>query len=206
MTPEELAAKKAADDAAAQKAAEEAKKAGDDDAEIAAIMKDPEAVRKLRDAKRAANAEAKELRLKQEAADKAKKDQEEAALKEQNKFKELAEKKEGEVTAIKAASTKRLVDLQLRIEAQATGALDEDAVIALANRADIKVGDDFEVTGVKEAVEALKKTKPHLFGKAAKDIPPPKGGVPSPRGGFITKQTGEATSAHEDLSAGFAKK
>lgn len=200
MTPEEIAAQKAAEDAAK-------KAAGDEviDPEVEAIAKDHKAVKALLDAKRAANAEAKELRLKQEAADKLKKEQEETALKEQNKFKELAERKGEELKTHRSAFDKRLVDLHLKIEAESAGAVDADAVIALVGRTDIKVGDDYEVGGIKEAVEALKKGKPHLF-KAADDkkIAPPKSGIPAPRGQFNLKP-GETTKAHEDLAAGFAR-
>ncbi len=204
-TVEELAAQKAAEEAAKKAAEDAAKKTADD--QIAQIMKDPEAIKALLEAKRAANAEAKELRLKQEAADKVKKDQEEAALKEQNKFKELAEKKEGELTAAKSAFNKRLIDTHLKIEALAAGALDEDAVIALAGRTDIKVGENFEVTGVKEAVEALKKGKPHLFGKPDdKKVAPPRTGVPAPRGGFSTEIDVTKMSARELMAKGLEQK
>lgn len=203
MTPEELAAQKAAEEAAKKAETDAAKKAADD--QIANIMKDPEAIKALLEAKRAANAEAKELRLKQEALDKAKKETDEKALAEQGKFKELAEQKEREKATLKDSFTKRLIDTHLKIEAQSAGALDEDAVIALAGRADIKVGDDFEVVGAKEAVAALKKAKPQLFGVEDKKVAPPRTGVPAPRGGFTVKP-GESTSAHEDLEAGFRSK
>ena len=65
--------------------------------------------------------------------------------------------------------------------------------------------DDFEVVGAKEAVAALKKAKPQLFGVEDKKVAPPRTGVPAPRGGFTVKP-GESTSAHEDLEAGFRSK
>lgn len=200
-TPEELAAQKAAEEA--KKADEEAKK-GEIDPKIAELMKDPDAVANLLAAKRAANDEAKKLRLKMEALDAAEKAKEEKALQEQGKFKELAEKAKGEAEAIKANFKAQRIALELRLEAVVAGAVDPDDVVALSDRAQITITDDFaSVTGAKEAVEVLKQKKPHLFGKPADGgTPAPGARQPSPRGGFLPN-TG--TSAHEDLSAGFQK-
>lgn len=175
------------------------------DPEVEAIAKDPKAVKALLEAKRAANAEAKKLRLEREEAAKAEKAKSDAALAEQGKFKELLEQEKTKGTTLAATYSKRLADLYLKIEAKAADALDEDAVVALAVRDGIKVGDDLSVEGVKEAVEALKKAKPHLFGKDEQKVAPPKGGVPAPRAP-ITIKPGENAPAHVDLAAAFARK
>lgn len=202
-TPEEIAAQKAAEDAKKAEA-EAAKKSGDDD-EIARIQKDPEAIKTLLAAKRAANAEAKELRLKQEAAEKLKREQEDAALKEQNKFKELAEKKASDLQAATSKFTDRLIAQHLRNEALAAGSVDPDAVIALADRAGIKVDESFDVAGAKEAVEALKKSKPYLFGSGEDKVPPPGAKPPAPRGGFNAATAGDANiSPMERISRGLS--
>ena len=56
------------------------------------------------------------------------------------------------------------IKAHLTSAAAKAGAIDTDAVEALIDRSAITVTDD-AVTGVDAAVEALKKTKPHLFGK-----------------------------------------
>lgn len=191
-TAEELAAQKAAEEAAkkaekdaAKKAEEEAaKKAAEE--KIAAILKDPEAVEALLKSKRDANEEAKGLRLKLEAIEKAQKTADDKALQEQGKHKELAEQRKAENDAMKTSFTNQAISQALKIEAQAAGSVDADAVVALANRTEIKVSDAFEVTGATEAVEELKKSKPYLFGEVDKKVAPLKSGAPAPRGGFST--------------------
>ena len=211
-TPEELAAKKAADDAAAKAVADAAKKAEDDaakkaaDDQIAGIMKDPEAVHALLKSKRDANEEAKGLRLKLEGIEKAQKAADDKALLEQGKFKELAEKAKGENETMRASYTNQLVNLYLKIEAQAAGSVDADAVVALANRAAIKVSDTFEVTGAGEAVEELKKSKAYLFGKVDTKVAPVKGGVPAPRGGFGIVAGDENLSPRDKIARGLEGK
>lgn len=199
MTPEEIAAQKAAEEAA--------RKAQEDeiDPEVEAISKDPKAVKALLEAKRAANAEAKKLRLAAEESEKAEKAKADAALAEQGKFKELLEQEKGKGAKLAETFQTRLIDLHLKSEAAAAGALDDDAIIALASRAGIKVGEDFTVEGAKDAVEALKKAKPQLFGKKTEPVPPPRSSAPAPRAKF-TLPAGDSTSAHEDLSTGFRGK
>jgi len=211
-TPEELAAQKAADEATKKAAEDAAKKAEEDarkaeEAKLADIAKNPEAINALLEAKRAANEEAKKLRLKLEELDKAEKAKEAQALQEQGKFKELAEKEKQGRETDKTAFTGHLVALSLKIEAQAAGSVDADAVAALADRSQIKVGDDFTVTGAKEAVEALKKGKPYLFGEVQDPkIAPPKTGVPSPRGGFGVQADVDKTTARDLITRGLEGK
>jgi hypothetical protein len=140
------------------------------DPEIAEIIKDPKAVKALLDAKRAANDEAKKLRLKQEAADKVQKDKDDAALAEQGKFKELAERHKGEAEILRGTLKKKAIDFELKLAAVQAGAVDPADVLALCPRTGIKISDDLEtVEGAKEAVDALAKAKPHLFKTEAED-------------------------------------
>jgi hypothetical protein len=198
-------------DDAAKKAAEDAKKAQGDkgeaqvDPKIAELMKDPDAVQTLLKSKRDANEEAKGYRLKLEKIEKDKRDAEEANLKEQGKFKELSEQAKAEAATQRATFTKRLVDMELRIEALNAGCHDPDAAVALADRASVKVSDDLSsVTGAKEAIAALKASKAYLFGTPDKGTPAPGTTPPAPRAGFGKLPPGEA-KAHEDLSAGFSR-
>lgn len=91
-------------------------------------------------------------------------EQEEAKLKEQNKWKELAEKKDEEVKNLRTSQQKLVVDQKIITAATKNGALDSEAVLALINRGDIQVDKDGNVTGVEEAVKALLDSKPYLKG------------------------------------------
>ena len=182
-TPEEIAAKKAAEDAA-KKVAEEKKDDGGGgpelDPTIAALMKDPDAIANLLKTKRNSNAEAKAYRLKLEAKDKAETEAKEATLKEQGKFKELAENAKAENAKALAGFIKRLADLTIKTEAIALNAIYPDVVVLAVDRAGIKVSADLEtVEGAKEAVELLKKSKPDLFREAGQTGTPAPG-TPKP--------------------------
>ena len=192
-TPEEIAAQKAATDAA-KKAEEDAAKAaeGKIDPTIAALIKDPDAIADLLKTKREANAEAKAYRLKLEAKEKAETEAKEAVLKEQGKFKELAESAKTENAKILSRFTKKLVDLTLKNEAIALNSIDPDLVVLAVDRAGVKVSDDLEtVEGAKEAVTALAKAKPHLFEEVKPGTPPP--GTPRPHlKGILQPAAGES--------------
>jgi hypothetical protein len=154
------------------------------DERIAELCKDnaeaAKAMKAMRDSKRDATGEAKKLRLKLEAEDKAKKDAEDKALAEQGKYKELADKHKKDADDAKATLTRRLIDFELRLIAVQAGAIDAADVLKLCDREGVKVGEDGEtVTGAREAVDALKKSKPFLFhGEGGDKIDPP--GSPNP--------------------------
>jgi len=160
MSDKDDKGKQDATDDAAKKAAD----GSDIDPTVAELIKDPKAVEALLKAKREANDEAKKLRLKQEAADKAQKAKDDAALAEQGKFKELAEKHKAEAETAVQKLTRKQIDFELKLIAVQSGAIDPADVLALCNREGVKLAEDGEsVIGAKEAVEALKKSKPHLF-------------------------------------------
>lgn len=173
--------------------------AGDLDPKVAGLMNNPDGIKKVLDALNKANKEAENRRLKAAADEK-------KAMEEQGKFKELSERKDAELTALKDAFTKRTADAAIKIEAVAAGAVNADHVVALASREGIKVGDDFIVQGAKEAVAALKKDAAHLFGEPGKKIPPP--GTKPPASGEGTSAGFDITkmSARELIEKGLAKK
>lgn len=65
-----------------------------------------------------------------------------------------------------ALANGRLIAAAVKAEGSALGLVDADAARMLMDGKDIKVNDDGTVAGVKEALDALKKTKPYLFGSA----------------------------------------
>jgi hypothetical protein len=134
------------------------------DPKLAELMKDPDAVQALLAAKRAANDEAKQYRLKLEAIEQKKKEADEAALKEQGKFKELAETAQREKAEAEARFKTKLVELALMTEAVKLGIVDADGV-KLADASQVKVDNNWNVQGAKEAIEALKAAKSYLFEK-----------------------------------------
>lgn len=175
------------------------------DPTIVALMKDPDAIANLLKTKRDSNAEAKAYRLKLEAKDKAETEAKEAALKEQGKFKELAESAQSESKKALSSFMKKLADLTIKNEAIALNSIDPDLVVLAVDRAGIKVSDDLEtVEGVKEAVTALAKSKPHLFKEVGPaGTPPP--GTPRAHLKGILGQPSEGSKPHEDLTYGFQK-
>ena len=103
-----------------------------------------------------------------QAAAKVAKEAEEKNKSEAEKEKARADRAETEKMDALAKANKKLVDADLKIFAAQAGFADPSDAVALADRADIKVDDATgNVTGAKEAVEALAKAKPHLLGKGA---------------------------------------
>lgn len=98
-------------------------------------------------------------------AAKAKKDADEAAKTELEKAQAAAQKAEDEKKAALETANRRLVDAEIRIQAQASGFADYTDAVALVDRSTVEVDKDGNISGVKEAVEALAKAKPHLVGE-----------------------------------------
>ena len=101
-----------------------------------------------------------------QAAAKVAKEAEEKNKSEAEKEKARADKAEAEKATAQAKANKKLVDADLKVFAAQAGFADPSDAVALAERSVIKVDDDGNVTGAKEAIEALAKAKPHLLGKA----------------------------------------
>lgn len=89
---------------------------------------------------------------------------EEQKLKEANDYKTLAEKKDEEINNLKTQVQQSIVNNQLLMEFGKVGFIDSDAALKLIDRSLIKINDDGTVTGVAEAVEALKTKSPYLVG------------------------------------------
>ena len=138
------------------------------DPQIAEIMKSPDAVLGLLDAKRKANDEAKQYRLKLEKIEKDQEDANKKTLEKQGEWQKVAEKEKADREALNAKFKEQVITSALKVEAMRIGIIDPGD-IALVDRKDIKVSDDFsQVDGAKEAVEIMKKSKPYLFGEAKK--------------------------------------
>jgi len=65
-------------------------------------------------------------------------------------------------------ANRKLVNAELKVFATQSGFVDPQDAIVLADRSGVQVGEDDQIKGAKEAVEALAKNKPHLLGKASK--------------------------------------
>ncbi len=180
-TPEEIKAaeEKAATDKKALEEKERLEKEQKDkvDPTIQSILDGgPDAVQKLLDAKRTANAEAKDQRLALEKINLEKTAAEKKKLEDEGKFKELAEKSEAEATALKAKTEELFIDQALQVAAMKKGIIDIDG-IKLANRSMVTIDETHNVTGADEAIKDLIERKPYLFDPDKKPdyIPQPGG-------------------------------
>lgn len=90
-----------------------------------------------------------------------KKTADEATLAEQGKFKELAATKDAELTSLKTAVQQAQITNSVLAAAHTAGAVDPEAVVALIDKSKITIVDG-KVTGAKEAVDELLKTKAYL--------------------------------------------
>jgi len=102
-----------------------------------------------------------------EELEKAQAKAEEAKLKEQQKWQELAEKKEQEAKTWQEKYTGRAIDQAIQLEAMKAGAVDVEAVLKLVDRSKLSIDDNGNVTGVSELVTNLLKEKTYLTGKPA---------------------------------------
>jgi chromosome segregation ATPase len=175
--------------------------AGDVDPEVAELQKDPARIKSVLKALAKANKEAETRRLQLDADEK-------KALEEQGKFKELAERAKTETQALKDELTNLRMTMAIEQAALEAGATKLSAVSRVLDRSGIKASEDAKsFEGVKEAIDALKKEIPELFGGSEDkggDTPPPDGSKPGsekPK----PRVPGEGAPAHEDLSFGFSK-
>lgn len=84
-------------------------------------------------------------------------------LEEQGKFKELSEKQSAQITELQAKLQTSTVNQALTNKLAPLGVVDLDAALALVDRSKITVADDGSITGLDEAIEALKTGKAYLF-------------------------------------------
>lgn len=109
-----------------------------------------------------------------EIATKEKKAQEES-LKEQQKFKELAELKEKENADLKIMFNAQKIEAALKTKALQMGINDPND-IKLVDSGKVVLNDAGEVQGVDECLTALQKSKPYLFGNATPKVDTGKAG------------------------------
>jgi len=150
---------------------------GEDDQKIKDIQKDPDAVKKLLEAKRKANAEAKKHRIEAEKLQKEKQKAEDEKLKEEKKFQELAEKKEQELEDSKVKFIRQAKLSALKAEAlkKEHGIVDVD-LVNLINLDEVEIDENYVVTNAPDVIEDFKEKKPDFFKKEdGDDKTPPEG-------------------------------
>lgn len=123
-----------------------------------------------REAKSRLEAMAKELGFELaealQTAAKAQKAAAEAARTDLEKEKAAREKAESEAKAAKEQARQTLIRAELKLRAQAAGALNPEAVYRLADLSGVTVDEKTgEVKGIDEALKALQKSDAYLFGK-----------------------------------------
>ena len=98
------------------------------------------------------------------------------------KAKALPEDAQRQIDAAKAEVQRMKVETALAKEGAALGLVDPDAAMLLMPKDAVKINDKGEVTGLKEALEALQKSKPYLFGSTKPAAMAQKVGGVSPAG------------------------
>lgn len=79
---------------------------------------------------------------------------------------QLPPEKQDEVNKVLQMANDRLIAAEVKTASVELKIVDPDAALALMDKSKIKVDDKGNVTGVKEALDALTKAKPYLVGKA----------------------------------------
>ena len=78
---------------------------------------------------------------------------------------QLPPEKQEEIDKVLQRANDRLIAAEVKTVALELKIVDADAALALMDKSKIKVNDKGDVTGVKEALDALAKSKPYLVGK-----------------------------------------
>lgn len=91
---------------------------------------------------------------------------EQKRLEEEGKFKELSEKQSGTITELQGKLKDATVNQALTNKLAPLGVVDLEGALKLIDRSKIEVGEDGAITGLDEAVEALKTGKAYLFNAA----------------------------------------
>lgn len=144
----------------------------------------------------AAQAELKKLKDQQAKADDDK-------LKEQNQFKELSEKKDGELAAANETIKNMRIDQALTTKLVGEKVVDLDGALKLVDRSKLSIDDAGNVSGVDDALAALKTDKAYLFnnsGSGGVGAPsnPGNGGQPSGPMRFKQSQLSDPTFYKEN--------
>jgi len=91
---------------------------------------------------------------------------EEDRLKENEKWKELAEKKEAEANELKKQVQQKIIENKIQAEATKLGAINLEDVGKLIDRSKITIDESDNVVGADEAVKTLLESKPYLKGNS----------------------------------------
>ncbi len=162
-TQEEIDATKKADEEKKVKEEEARKlKEEEEDKKLESMVKDKDAAKALIEAKRKANAEAKEYRIKLEEIQKKQGEADDETLKEQKKFEELANKKDIELKEKEEKFIKQTKIAALKMEAIKQNIQDADDV-RLIDLESVKIDDAYNVENAQEVIEEFKESKSHLF-------------------------------------------
>jgi len=140
------------------------------------------------------------------AAAKAKKEADEAAKTELEKEKARAEKAENEKKAALEAANTRLINAEIKVFAVQAGFVDPADAVALVDKSGIQVDEQGNVTGAKDAVEALAKAKPHLVSKGKPGGSPGSAGNAGRQDGGGGNQAGDFGKKLAEKRAEEAKK
>ncbi|MCK5127910.1 MAG: hypothetical protein KAR42_16755 [candidate division Zixibacteria bacterium] len=217
-TPEEIKAaeekaateKKALEEKERLEKEQEEKEKGTIDPTIKSILDGgPDAVQKLLDAKRTANAESKDYRLALEKINLEKAEADKKKLQDEGKFKELAEKSEAEAADLKKKTQELFIDQALQVAAMKQGIIDVDG-IKLADRSKCSIDEAHNVTGADEAIKDLIERKPYLFDPDKKPVfvPVPGGEGSEFKPGLrarVNNPAEDKRSPHEKASSHFEK-
>ena len=169
-----------------------------------------DAIAKLLEAKRTANAEAKDQRLALEKINAEKDADEKKKLEDEGKFKELAEKSEAKATALETKTKELFIDQALQVAAMKKGIIDIDG-IKLANRSMVTIDEAHNVTGADEAIKDLLERKPYLFDPDKKTdyfVPQPGGEGSEFRPGLrekVDNKADDGRSPHDKATSYFTK-
>lgn len=133
-----------------------------------------------------------------------KKTADEKALAEQGKWQDIATAKDAELKSLNEQVQSAKMTNAVLTAAAVAGAIDPDEVVALLDKSKVTIVDG-KVTGVKEAVEALLKQKPHLVAKTGSGYQMGAGGgggvgMPSPEeiAGYTPEQWKEFRKKYPD--------
>lgn len=130
--------------------------------QVDAILADPKILENDNFWKHPRLAELRESKKKLSEYEKQQQQTAEKQLEEQKKFEELAAKRQNRIEELETADKNNKVNLQLITKLSGLKVVDMDAALALIDRTKINV-DDNGVSGLDEAVDALKTSKAYLF-------------------------------------------
>jgi hypothetical protein len=113
---------------------------------------------------------------------KAQEEAERKRLEEEGKWQDIANKNAQQADQYKTIA----MNAEIKAVAAAAGSVDPSAVAALIDKSGISIDDNLNVSGVEDAINALKESKAYLFNNANNNSTPPRVGSPTNPGGTPT--------------------